>query len=127
MYATPTVAEMFTNYSGRRFCRALIAKSVTMFPIRLMGMKTMFLQMMTAFMIPIVIDLMTERWNLDGRHKDEHGDVKEDLTGHDFAFHHWEYWVYVASCMPVNCFMGMVNTYFINSAATSYERRRFLM
>lgn len=50
-----------------------MSKSVGLFPVRLMGMKVMIAQMMTAFMIPIMVDIMAEKYNLDNRHKDESG------------------------------------------------------
>lgn len=46
-------------------------------------------QFVTAFLIPIVIEIVTDCLNLDSRHVDELGDPLDDLSDVEFGFKKW--------------------------------------
>lgn len=79
-------------------------------------------------MIPVGVDIMSEKFNLDGRHVDALNNTipYAELEDIDYRYTHWQYWVYCLTSMPVAVMLGMINLFFIKSAAVMYERRRFL-
>lgn len=67
----------------------IIEGSIASIPIKPANFQTIMTQFLTAFLIPIVIEIVTDCLNLDSRHVDELGDPLDDLSDVEFGFKKW--------------------------------------